>query len=73
MVGFLTDHRISARNLSVLVQSGSLVQFLIDERDRRALLAFVSEAMQRGGWDAAVQKHYRYRSIDDLEQHGCGV
>jgi hypothetical protein len=45
----------------------SVARFLVDSRGRLAFLAFVAQGMQ-GDWDAAVQAHYRYQNIEQLEE-----
>jgi hypothetical protein len=49
-------------------QGYSLVSFLVKERGRPALLAFVAEGLRNNDWDAALKTHYGYRSADDLER-----
>lgn len=48
-------------------QSVSLCAYLAKEKGPQTLVAFVRDGM-RGGYDAALQKHYGYRSFDDLER-----
>jgi hypothetical protein len=49
-------------------QGYTLVSFLVKERGRAALLAFVKEGLGNNGWDAALHAHYGYRSVDELER-----
>jgi hypothetical protein len=48
-------------------QSVSLCAYLAKEKGPQVLIAFVRDGM-RGGYDAALQKHYGIRSFDDLER-----
>jgi len=45
----------------------SVADFLVRSRGQLAFLAFVAQGMQ-GNWDAAVQAHYRYQNIEQLEE-----
>ena len=57
-------------DVMVLYAEGySVVNFLVGQSDRRVFLAFVAQGMQ-GDWDRALQTHYRYRSVDELEGAG---
>ena len=56
------------RDVMVLYAEGySVTNFLVSQSSRGAFLNFVADGMSRG-WDAAVQQHYRYRNVDDLER-----
>jgi len=56
------------RDVMVLYAEGySVTNFLVGKSSRQAFLAFVADGM-RGSWDQAVQKHYHYRSVNELEQ-----
>jgi RNA polymerase sigma factor (sigma-70 family) len=44
----------------------SLSQFLLDRRDRAALMAFVKRGMERG-WDDAVRRYYGFEDVTALE------
>lgn len=48
-------------------QGYSVVDFLVDRSSRPAFINFVAQAMQ-SGWDQALQTHYRFRSVEELEQ-----
>jgi hypothetical protein len=55
------------REVGALYAEGySVADFLVASSNRQVFLAFVAQGMQYG-WDSAVQTHYRYRSIDQLE------
>src|SRR5262245_45555635 len=55
-------------DVMVLYAEGfSVANFLVNASSRPAFLAFVAHGMQQG-WDSAVQTHYRYRSVEELEQ-----
>jgi hypothetical protein len=53
---------------SFYAQSVSLVEFLSKEKGPEVFTQFVRDGL-RSGYDAALQKHYGYRSFDELEQH----
>jgi hypothetical protein len=56
------------RDVMVLYAEGySVTNFLVAKSGRQAFLAFLSDGM-RQGWDHAVQTHYRYRSVRELEE-----
>jgi hypothetical protein len=56
------------RDVMVLYAEGySVTNFLVGKSNRGAFLNFLADGMQ-GGWDQAVQRHYSYRSVDELEQ-----
>jgi hypothetical protein len=55
-------------DLMVLYSQGySLTEFLVSKSSKPAFLNFVSSGMQQG-WDRAVQTHYGYQRVEDLEQ-----
>jgi hypothetical protein len=45
----------------------SIADFLVQSSNRRIFLAFVAQGMQ-GNWDAAVQAHYHYQNVEQLEE-----
>jgi hypothetical protein len=54
-------------DVMVLYAEGySVTNFLVGQSNRQVFLAFVAQGMQ-GDWDRAVQTHYRYRSVEELE------
>jgi hypothetical protein len=56
------------RDVMVLYAEGySVTNFLVGSSSRPAFLAFLAQGM-RGDWDAAVRAHYRYNSVEELEQ-----
>jgi hypothetical protein len=56
------------RDVMVLYAEGfSVSNFLVGQSSRQEFLNFVADGM-RQGWDRAVQAHYRYRSVEELEQ-----
>jgi hypothetical protein len=56
------------RDVMVLYAEGySVTNFLVEKSSRGAFLNFVGDGMRRG-WDAALQQHYRYRNVEELEQ-----
>ena len=48
-------------------QGYSVTRFLVESSDRQTFLNFVADGMNLG-WDRAVQTHYKYRSVDALEE-----
>jgi hypothetical protein len=56
------------RDVMVLYAEGySVANFLVGKSSRATFLAFVADGM-RNGWDRAVQTHYRYRNVNELEE-----
>lgn len=53
--------------MTLYAQGFSVAEFLIGASSRQAFLAFVAHGM-RHGWDHAVQSHYSFRNVDELEQ-----
>jgi hypothetical protein len=53
--------------MTLYAQGYSVAQFLVSSSSKQAFLAFVDQGT-RDGWDAAVQAHYRYRNVEELEQ-----
>ena len=45
----------------------SVTNFLVGMSSRPAFLAFIAQGM-RDDWDGAVRTHYRYNSVEELEQ-----
>jgi hypothetical protein len=52
--------------LALYAQGYSVSCFLLEVRDRRTFLAFLSHAL-RDGWDSAVRASYRYDNVEQLE------
>ncbi len=56
------------RDVGALYAEGySVADFLVTTSSRPAFLAFVAQGMQYD-WDSAVQTHYRYQNVEQLEQ-----
>jgi hypothetical protein len=56
------------RDVMVLYAEGySVTSFLVGSSSRQAFLTFLAQGM-RGDWDGAVRTHYRYNSVEELEQ-----
>jgi hypothetical protein len=56
-----------AQEVGALYAEGySVVNFLVASSNRQVFLAFVAHGMQYG-WDSAVQTHYHYQSVGQLE------
>lgn len=53
--------------MTLYAQGFSVAHFLVGASSRPAFLAFVAHGM-RHGWDNALQAHYSYRSVEELEQ-----
>jgi hypothetical protein len=53
--------------MSLYAEGYSVTSYLVSSSSRVAFLAFIAHGMQYG-WDSAVQVHYRYRNVDELEQ-----
>jgi hypothetical protein len=53
--------------MCLYAQGYSVTNFLVQSSNRATFLNFVSSGM-REGWDRAVQTHYRYQSVEQLEQ-----
>jgi hypothetical protein len=62
----LSDYPDAAGITAFYVESVSIVDFLVAERDPKTLVHFLREA-QRGKLDAALQKHYQCSSVAELE------
>jgi len=61
----LTDYPEDAQTLHA--EGYSAVRFLVEAKDRRTFLAFLSTA-NRDGWDQAVPRHYGYPNLKALEK-----
>jgi hypothetical protein len=56
------------REVGALYAEGySVAYFLVAASGRRAFLSFVGQGMQ-GDWDTAVQAHYHYQNVEQLEE-----
>ncbi|MBY0525113.1 MAG: hypothetical protein K2R98_17035 [Gemmataceae bacterium] len=53
--------------MALYAQGFSVSSFLVANSSRQAFLNFVAHGMQQG-WDSAVQAHYHYKSVEELEQ-----
>lgn len=53
--------------MALYAEGYSVTAFLVQNSSRPAFLNFVAHAMQHG-WDNAIQAHYRYRNVEELEQ-----
>jgi hypothetical protein len=52
--------------MTLYAQGYSVVRFLVEQSSKPAFLNFLNEGM-RLGWDAALQRHYGYQRVEDLE------
>lgn len=57
--------------LALYAEGHSLADYLIQRSDKPTYLAFLQTAHEQG-WDAALEKHYQYRSLQDLERQWDG-
>ncbi len=48
-------------------QGHSLAEWLIEQRGKRAFLAFLSDGLQDENWPRAVEKHYGYHDLYALQ------
>ncbi len=53
--------------MALYAEGYSVTNFLVSRSSRPEFLNFVADGM-RGGWDAALQRHYQIRSVEELEQ-----
>ncbi len=53
--------------LTLYAQGYSVTDFLVSLSSRPGFLNFVADGM-RGDWDGAVRNHYRFNSVEELEQ-----
>jgi hypothetical protein len=53
--------------MTLYAQGYSVANFLVGCSNRQVFLGFVAHGM-RHGWDSAVQTHYSFRTVDELEQ-----
>jgi len=64
----LRDYPENPRDIGALYAQGfSVSNFLVASSNRQTFLAFVAHGMQYG-WDNAAQTHYKYQSVNQLEQ-----
>jgi hypothetical protein len=54
--------------MALYAEGFSVSSFLIGKSSRPAFLNFVAEGMRPGGWDAALQRHYQIKNVEELEQ-----
>ncbi len=63
----LFDLKQYPKDMIVLYAEGySVTSLLVGKSNRAAFLAFVADGM-RDGWDRSLQKHYKIKSVEDLE------
>ena len=53
--------------LPLYAQGYSVARFLIFKRGKREFVQFLESGMRSGNWDAAVQKHYGFGDLSDLQ------
>jgi hypothetical protein len=57
--------------MSLYAEGYSVSNFLVNQggdKGRQTFLSFVAYGMRNNEWDAAVQSHYGYRGVNDLER-----
>ncbi|HMP03182.1 MAG TPA: hypothetical protein PKD86_06345 [Gemmatales bacterium] len=52
--------------MTLYAQGYSVVRFLVEQSNKPAFLNFLNDGM-RQGWDQALQRHYGYQRIEELE------
>jgi hypothetical protein len=57
--------------MTLYAEGYSLAELLVQEGGRSRYLKFLADA-HREGWDKAIQAHYGYRGVDDLEKRWHG-
>jgi hypothetical protein len=63
----LRDYPRDMSQVGCLYAEGfSMANYLVGVSDRQTYLKFVAQGMQQG-WDNAVRTHYRYNSVEELE------
>ncbi len=64
----IKDYPADMQDVMTLYAEGyALVDLLIQEGGRPRFLKFLADAHQSPGWEKAVQTHYGYRGVDELE------
>ncbi len=53
--------------LPLYAQGHSVVQFLLDQGGPRKFVSFIEDGMAGRNWQVAMQKHYKYQSIGELQ------
>lgn len=53
--------------MTLYAEGYSLAELLVQEKGKTTYLKFINEAHQNG-WDKAIQAHYGYRNVEDLEK-----
>jgi hypothetical protein len=54
--------------MSLYAEGYSVSNFLVSAKGRQTFLSFVAAGMRNNDWNAAVQSHYGYRDVNDLER-----
>jgi hypothetical protein len=53
--------------MPLYAQGHSVVQYLLNHGGQQRFVAFLGEAMQSNNWNGAVDKHYGFRDLSDLQ------
>lgn len=68
----IKEYPIRMEDVMTLYAEGySLAELLVQEGGRGRYLRFLADA-NRDGWDKAIQAHYGYHGVDDLEKRWTG-
>jgi hypothetical protein len=54
--------------MSLYAEGYSVSNFLVNARGRQTFLSFVAAGMRNNDWNTAVQSHYGYRDVNELER-----
>jgi hypothetical protein len=54
--------------MSLYAEGYSVSNFLVNAKGRPTFLSFVAHGMRNNDWNAAVQSHYGYRDVNELER-----
>jgi hypothetical protein len=54
--------------MSLYAEGYSVSNFLVSAKGRTTFLSFVAHGMRNNDWDGAVQSHYGYRDVNELER-----
>jgi hypothetical protein len=56
--------------MTLYAEGYSLAELLVQQGGKARYLKFINDGEQgRGGWEKAIQSHYGYRGVEDLEKH----
>jgi hypothetical protein len=56
--------------MTLYAEGYSLAELLVQQGGKARYLKFINDGEKgRGGWEKAIQSHYGYRGVEDLEKH----